>query len=81
MWRSIFYSAIGGYILLLSFLLPRCRTTGKVTSGGGGVALIFQQALTPRWGGTVLLVRDCRPVLLHHGLHDQLHPDAVHVQP
>ena len=55
MWRSIFYSAIGGYILLLSFLFA-VQDAGKVTSGGGGVALIFQQALTPRWGGTVLLI-------------------------
>ena len=55
MWRSIFYSAIGGWILLLAFLFA-VQDQGKVTSGGGGVALIFSQALTSKWGGTVLLI-------------------------
>jgi amino acid transporter len=54
-WRSIFYSAIGGWLLLLAFLFA-VQNEGKVTSGGGGVALIFSQALTSRWGGTVLLI-------------------------
>jgi amino acid transporter len=55
MWRSIFYSAIGGWILLLAFLFA-VQNESKVTSGGGGVAIIFQQALTSNWGGTVLLI-------------------------
>jgi len=55
MWRSIFYSAIGGWILLLAFLFA-VQNEAKVTSGGGGVAVIFAQALTSRWGGTVLLI-------------------------
>ena len=80
MWRSIFYSAIGGWILLLSFLFA-VQDQAKVTAGGGGVAVIFAQALTSRWGGTVLLDLDHRPVLLHHGLHDELHPHALRLQP
>jgi amino acid transporter len=55
MWRAIFYSGIGGWILLLSFLFA-VQNEGKVTSGGGGVAVIFSQALTSHWGGTVLLI-------------------------
>ncbi len=54
-WRSIFYSAIGGWLLLLAFLFA-VQNEGNVTKGGGGVALIFSQALTSRWGGTVLLI-------------------------
>jgi amino acid transporter len=54
-WRSIFYSAIGGWILLLAFLFA-VQSPDDVTKGGGGVALIFQQALTSRWGATVLLI-------------------------
>jgi amino acid transporter len=54
-WRSIFYSAIGGWILILAFLFA-VQDSSKVTAGGGSVALIFQQALTSRWGGTVLLI-------------------------
>jgi len=54
-WQSIFYSAIGGWILLLSFLFA-VQNQSKVTSGGGGVPIIFSQALTQKWGGTVLLI-------------------------
>jgi amino acid transporter len=54
-WRSIFYSAIGGWILLLSFLFAVQDQT-KVTAGGGAVSGIFAQALTSKWGGTVLLI-------------------------
>src|SRR6202043_474464 len=53
--RSIVYSAIGGYLLLLSFLFA-VQDPAKVTAAGGGVATIFAQALTQRWGGTVLLI-------------------------
>jgi amino acid transporter len=55
MWRSIFYSAIGGWILLLSFLFAVQDEAG-VTKGGGAVAVIFSQALSSNWGGTVLLI-------------------------
>jgi amino acid transporter len=55
MWRSIFYSAIGGWILLLAFLFA-VQDEAKVTAAGGGVATIFTQALTSRWGATVLLI-------------------------
>jgi amino acid transporter len=54
-WQAIFYSAIGGWILLLSFLFA-VQDQSKVTAGGGGVAVIFSQALTPHWGAIVLLI-------------------------
>jgi amino acid transporter len=54
-WQSIFYSAIGGWILLLSFLFA-VQDPDAVTKGGGGVAVIFSQALSSGWGGTVLLI-------------------------
>ncbi|MEP6852327.1 MAG: amino acid permease [bacterium] len=54
-WQSIFYSAIGGWILLLAFLFA-VQDEGAVTSGGGGVAVIFSQALSANWAGTVLFI-------------------------
>lgn len=54
-WQSIFYSAIGGWILLLAFLFA-VQDPEKVTEGGGGVAVIFNQALSSGWAGTVLLI-------------------------
>src|SRR6478735_12309674 len=44
-WQSIFYSGIGGWILLLSFLFAVQDKDG-VTKGGGSVFAIFNQALT-----------------------------------
>ncbi len=54
-WRAIFYSAIGGYILLLTFLFAVQDPAG-VTTGFGSVTLIFDQALTPHLAGFVLLI-------------------------
>jgi amino acid transporter len=54
-WRSIAYSGLGGWILLLSFLFA-VQDEDKVTSGGGGVALIINQALSSNWAGTVLFI-------------------------
>ncbi|KRE31942.1 amino acid permease [Mycobacterium sp. Soil538] len=54
-WRSIFYSAIGGWILLLSFLFA-VQDVDAVTEGGGLVQVIFAQALDSKWMGIVLLI-------------------------
>jgi amino acid transporter len=54
-WRSIFYSAIGGWILLLAFLFAVQDEKG-VTAGGGGVAVIFSQALTVNWASLILFI-------------------------
>ncbi|MBJ7289653.1 amino acid permease [Williamsia sp.] len=54
-WRSIFYSAIGGWILLLAFLFAVQDSDG-VSKGGGAVSVIFAQAMSSGWVGTVLLI-------------------------
>jgi amino acid transporter len=54
-WQSIFYSAIGGWILLLSFLFA-VQDSDAVSKGGGAVAVIFNQAMSARWAGLVLLI-------------------------
>jgi len=54
-WKSIFYSAIGGWILLLAFLFA-VQDADAVTAGGGGVAVIFAQALDAKVAGLVLLI-------------------------
>ncbi|MDP9116468.1 MAG: amino acid permease [Actinomycetota bacterium] len=54
-WRSIFYSAIGGWILLLAFCFAVQDKNG-VTAGGGAVTAIFNQALTPHTAGVVLFI-------------------------
>jgi amino acid transporter len=54
-WKSILYSAIGGWVLMLSFLFA-VQDPAKVTAAGGGVATVLTQALSPNWAGFVLLV-------------------------
>jgi amino acid transporter len=59
-WRSIFYSGIGGWILLLAFLFA-VQNESAVTAGGNGftggsVAIIFNQALSTNWAGLILLI-------------------------
>ena len=51
-WRSIFYSAIGGWILLLTFLFA-VQDPAQV---GGSTQNIFHQALTPHVGGLVMVI-------------------------
>jgi amino acid transporter len=55
LWRSIFYSAVGGWILLLAFLFA-VQDPNAVTAGGGGVDLIFGQALGQNWHVLVLAI-------------------------
>jgi amino acid transporter len=55
MWRSIFYSAIGGWILLLAFLFA-VQDSDAVSKGGGAVAVIFAQAMSSKWVAIVLLI-------------------------
>ncbi len=54
-WRSIFYSAVGGYILLLSFVFAVQDVKG-VNDGFGAVNVIFGQALPEGWHFLVLLI-------------------------
>ena len=56
-WRSIFYSAIGGWILLLTFLFAVQDSDG-VSAGGGAVATIFTQAMGEgsKWVTLILLI-------------------------
>lgn len=54
-WRSIAYSAIGGWILLLSFLFA-VQNADDVSKSGGAVATIFTQALNSKVAGVVLLI-------------------------
>jgi amino acid transporter len=58
-WRSIFYSAVGGWILLLAFLYavqdPDGVTAG-INSGLNGADVIFGQALPERWHITILVI-------------------------
>jgi len=54
-WRSIAYSALGGWVLLLAFLFAVQDKDG-VTEGGGAVDVIFAQALPEGWHFIVLAI-------------------------
>ena len=59
-WQSIFYSVIGGYILLLAvvFAVPNGADglPDNAGVGGGGVAYIFVESLGVNWAGFVLFI-------------------------
>ena len=59
-WRSIFYSVLGGYILLLCvvFAIPDDPATGEANNAlaGAGVAGIFVEALGTNWATVVLFI-------------------------
>ena len=59
-WRSILYSAIGGYILLLCvvFAVPNNSDGAPANAevGGGGVAYIFLESLGKDWATLVLFI-------------------------
>ena len=59
-WRSIFYSALGGYILLLTvvFAVPNAADGAPDNAGvgAGGVAYIFVNSLGTNWATVVLFI-------------------------
>jgi amino acid transporter len=59
-WQSIFYSAIGGWILLLCFLfaVPNDADGNPDNAGvgGGGVAYIFTNAMSSSWATAILFI-------------------------
>ena len=54
-WQSIFYSAIGGWILLLSFLFA-VQDSDAVSKSGGAVVTIFTQAMSSKWVALILFI-------------------------
>jgi amino acid transporter len=61
-WQSIFYSAVGGYILLLAvtFAIPKVNGVPDYASiPAGGVAYVFDAALGSKWAGLLLLISAC----------------------
>jgi amino acid transporter len=54
-WRSIFYSAVGGYVLLLAFVFA-VQDVDELTAAGGSSIALFGQALPTGWAGIVLFI-------------------------
>jgi amino acid transporter len=55
LWQSIFYSAIGGWILLLAFLFA-ATDVDAVNEAGGFSGAIFESALTPFFFKAVIII-------------------------
>ncbi|MEU0150664.1 amino acid permease [Micromonospora fulviviridis] len=55
LWRSIFYSAVGGWILLLAFLFA-ATDVDAINSAGGFSGAIFESALTPFFFKAVIII-------------------------
>ncbi|WP_309236773.1 amino acid permease [Micromonospora sp. S-DT3-3-22] len=55
LWRSIFYSAVGGWILLLAFLFA-ATDVDAINAADGFSGAIFESALTPFFFKTVIII-------------------------
>ena len=55
LWKSIFYSAIGGWILLLAFLFA-ATDVDAINAAGGFSGAIFASALTPVFFKIVIII-------------------------
>jgi amino acid transporter len=59
-WQSIFYSALGGYVLLLAvtFAIPKGADGSPAYGdvGVNGVGWLFEQAMSTRWAGLLLFI-------------------------
>jgi len=58
-WQSIFYSAVGGYILLLAVTFAIPKVDGKPAYDqipAGGVFYVFDTALGSNWAGLLLFI-------------------------
>jgi amino acid transporter len=55
-WRSVFYSAIIGYIVLLALTFAATPHADAVSKGGGTVFAIFSNAMTTPWGEFILVI-------------------------
>ncbi|MET8833650.1 amino acid permease [Micromonospora sp. NPDC004540] len=55
LWRSIFYSAVGGWILLLAFLFA-ATDVDAINEAGGFSGAIFESALTPFFFKAVIII-------------------------
>jgi amino acid transporter len=54
-WRSVFYSAVAGWFVLLAIVFAVQSTKG-VNDGGGTVFAIFDGALSPAYAKTIILI-------------------------
>ena len=55
LWKSIFYSGLGGWLMLLAFLFAATHEA-DITKGGGSVVGIFLTALPMGWTKLVLII-------------------------
>ncbi|SIN38406.1 amino acid permease [Micromonospora cremea] len=55
LWQSIFYSAVGGWILLLAFLFA-ATDVEAINAAGGFSGAIFESALTPVFFKVVIII-------------------------
>ena len=61
-WQSIFYSAVGGYVLLLAVTFAIPKVDGVPDYGSipvGGVQYIFATSLGDNWAGLLLFIASC----------------------
>jgi amino acid transporter len=55
-WQSVFFSAIGGYILLMAITFAAAAHTTAVNEAGGTIFAVFESSMSMAWVKFVLIV-------------------------
>ena len=77
-WRSVFWSGVGGWFVLLAITFAASDVDG-INEGLGSSLAVFSTALPDGWEKMVVRDRDDRPAVLRHGLRDLVLADDVRV--
>ena len=77
-WRSVFWSGVFGWIVLLAITFAATDVNG-INDGGGSSLAVFSTALLRRLGQGRRAHRDDRPAVLRHGVRDELLAHDVRV--
>ena len=78
-WRSIFYSAVIGWVLLLAITFAVSDQT-KVLDGGGSSIAVLEECVRYAVGEVRVDHFDDRPVVLWHGVSDQRIANVLRLQ-
>ena len=78
-WQSVACSALIGWFVLLAFLFAATDVDAVNEGFGSSIAVFTSADMNQNWAEAILLIAVRRPVLLRHGVRDELLADVLRV--
>ena len=80
-WQSIFYSALIGWFVLLAilFAVTNVNRHHQGRRHPRSISVFTSADMNQNWAEAIILIACDRPVLLRHGLRDELLADLLRV--